>query len=374
MLQPGVSWKVYLGFAFLCCGAHRCVSASRYCPAPTLDGGYLVPQQDTYSHGAVLFYACENGLKPAVEGWWATATCRDGKWSTRPQCIDINDCIPPALPHAKYTSSSVGWYKNGSPVRVTCDTGYVHRNWDATALCANGTWSSVPVCERSTQACSEPPKIAHAVIINQNPKQDLYASDTEVVYECEEGYNVQGEDVKKSFFCFAGSWTAAPDCVREIKPTPADGGSTTSTGGRRPGSGHGGSDVGGRGSTGGVDRCGATPVVPNGEIVERNQMFLNYQCASFYTRVGPGRVVCHSNGQWSKAPACKAAYCSVDTGEYPQLKHVGVKFINSGEKVRLECVKLDHWLTNHYSVGSCNNEQMTLSRCCNWWDLTWNKC
>nr|XP_057923259.1 complement factor H-like isoform X2 [Doryrhamphus excisus] len=374
MLHLGISWKIYLGFAFLSCGGHHCVSASRYCDAPTLDGGYLVPEQDTYNHGTVLFYACENGLKPAVEGWWATTTCRDGKWSTRPQCIDINNCIPLVLPHGKYHSSSEGWYMNGYTIRVTCDTGYVHRNWDATALCANGTWTSVPVCERSTQACNEPPKVPHGVIVNQNPKQDVYASDTEVVYECEDGYNVQGGHVKKSIFCIAGNWTTAPACVREIKPTPAGGGSTTSTEGRRPGSGKDGSEVGGRGNTGGVDRCGTAPIVPNGDIVERNQMFLKYQCASFYTRVGPRRVVCHSNGQWSKIPICKAAYCSVDTSERTQLKDVGVKFINSGEKVRLECVKLDHWLTNHYSVASCNNAEITFTRCCNWWELKWNTC
>lgn len=58
-----------------------------------------------------------------------------------------------------------------------------------------------------------------------------------------------------------------------------------------------------------------------------------------------------------------ASYCSVDTDHYPQLKYDGVKYINDGESVRLECVKLDHWLTSHYSVGRCNNGRIQLGQC-----------
>lgn len=87
--MPLGMFKKFIGWIFMMwlSGAHRCVSASPFCRAPVVNGGYVVPQQDTYSHGTALPYACDNGFKPAVEGWWATTTCHNGKWSTRPQCI-----------------------------------------------------------------------------------------------------------------------------------------------------------------------------------------------------------------------------------------------------------------------------------------------
>ncbi|XP_019733478.1 complement factor H-related protein 1-like isoform X2 [Hippocampus comes] len=367
-------FKKYIGWIFMIwlSGAHRCISASPSCRAPIVNGGYVVPQQDTYSHGTVLPYACENGFKPAVEGWWATTTCQNGKWSTQPQCIGVNNCIPPTIPHAKYTSSQTGWYEDGYVIRITCDPGYSSKDWDATTQCVNGKWLSVPICQRSTQACDDPPKIPHAVIINQGPRRDVYASDTEILYECEDGYDVEGKH-KKSIYCISGAWSAAPPCIKQTKPTP---GSSTSTG-SETGPAGGGSST----NTGSpdpqvttIDQCGTNPIVADGEVVERDPMFLKYQCGSFYKQVGPDKVFCYTNGQWSTLPTCKASYCSVDTDQYPQLKYDGVKYINDGESVRLECVKLDHWLTDHYSVGRCNNGRIQLGKCCNWWELKFNSC
>lgn len=62
-------------------------SAAQPCPAPKLVGGYFVHEQETYSHEDHLIYACDNGYKPAVEGWWATSTCHNGTWSHTPQCM-----------------------------------------------------------------------------------------------------------------------------------------------------------------------------------------------------------------------------------------------------------------------------------------------
>lgn len=61
--------------------------ATQTCSAPSLDGGYFVPVQEIYSHGTNLSYSCDNGLKPAAEGWWATSTCENATWTPKPQCI-----------------------------------------------------------------------------------------------------------------------------------------------------------------------------------------------------------------------------------------------------------------------------------------------
>lgn len=65
----------------------------------------------------------------------------------------------------------------------------------------------------SVQACGEPPKIPHAVIINQK-YQEVFPVDSEVQYECEDGYTVEGAPSKKYVFCIAGNWTEGPTCSK----------------------------------------------------------------------------------------------------------------------------------------------------------------
>lgn len=87
-----VTWKnpSLLNTCLVCTFVYHCISAqsaAQPCRAPRLVGGYFVPVQETYSHGTKLAYACENGQKLTVEGWWATSTCQKGTWSHKPQCI-----------------------------------------------------------------------------------------------------------------------------------------------------------------------------------------------------------------------------------------------------------------------------------------------
>lgn len=72
--------------------AHSLVTVSAQattqpCPAPHLDKGYVVPEEDRYYPNSFISYACDSGHKPAVEGWWATSRCQNGVWSPTPQCI-----------------------------------------------------------------------------------------------------------------------------------------------------------------------------------------------------------------------------------------------------------------------------------------------
>ncbi|XP_042353684.1 complement factor H-like [Plectropomus leopardus] len=391
----------YVGFALLVWfpGVLCAQSAAQPCRTPRLKGGFFVPEQEAYSHETELTYACDDGLKPVVEGWWATSTCQNGTWSHEPQCIDENACLPPTIPNAKYTVNRNGWYENRETIRITCEKGYDYKNRDATAECINGTWSSVPVCERSINACGEPPKFPHAVIIHQG-YQDLFPVDSEVQYECEDEYTLDGTETKKSTYCISGNWTTGPTCSRETRPGTGHGGSAVGGSGSRPDSGQGGSAGGGHTTSGSgtkptgggsssssgedgketqvqittITNCGKHPVVPNGDVVRKSPMFLRYQCASFYKRVGPDTVMCYSTGMWSDIPTCKAAFCSVNTDEYPALIPAGIKFLRDGERATLECVKLDHWWTDHYSVARCINGKTILSRCCGWFDLRRGVC
>ncbi|KAI9518494.1 hypothetical protein NQZ68_036376 [Dissostichus eleginoides] len=244
----------YLGFVLLLWfpGVLHAQNETQNCTDSSLIGGYVVPEQKTYPHATTLTYACDNGSKPAVEGWWATSICQNGKWSPEPQCIDEKACVPLTIPNGNFDASRDGWYGEMDKIWVRCDEGYEHKDRDTTAQCINGTWSSVPICERSTESCGDPPKKKHAVIIGKR-YQELFAVNSQLQYNCEDGYTAEGADTK-TIICISGNWTEGPTCIFAAE-VGSGGGHTTSAGSgiqpgggdRRPDTGHGGSTVGGTG-------------------------------------------------------------------------------------------------------------------------------
>ncbi|KAI9534449.1 hypothetical protein NQZ68_012682 [Dissostichus eleginoides] len=334
----------YLGVFLLVWKVLHAQSAAQPCPAPSLNGGFVSPGQSAYNHEATLSYACHDGLKPAVKGWWGTSRCQNGNWSPNPQCIDEKACVPLTIPNGNYVASRDGWYEDKDKIRVRCDEGYEHKDRDATAQCINGTWSSVPICERSTESCGDPPKIPHAVIIGKG-YLEVFAVNSILQYECEDGYAAEGADTK-TIICISGNWTEGPTC---------SGGHTTVT---KPFS---------------VDTCGTPPMVANGDVVKTTGRYLQYQCADQYERVGPKMVECYSDGTWSEAPTCKATYCSVDTDEIYRLKSVGVRFITEGEKENLECSRPGTFFDN-FSEAWCTRGKVKLYECCNRLDIRLGLC
>ncbi|KAM4605544.1 complement factor H-related protein 5-like isoform 5-T5 [Polymixia lowei] len=386
------------------------VTFKRCCSAPNLDGGFVVPERSIYPHGTKLTYACDTGNKPAVEGWCATSTCQNNKWSPEPKCIDERYCLPPNIPNAKYKTNAAGWYEE-TKIRITCDEGYMSRDGDATAECKNGTWTSIPICEKSMDACDEPPKMPHAVIIQRH--QTLFGVDSKVLYKCEDGYVVEGRDEETFIYCISGNWTASQPCrvstssVRDPSgtrptvatidkcgevPTLANGVVTTtrvsltyqcnnyyklvgsaqvvcfsdgswsnlptckgvSTGSVRDPSGT-------RPATTTIDKCGEVPTLANG-VVTTTRVSLTYQCNHFYKLVGLAQVVCFSDGSWSNLPTCEDDFCLVNTAERHELQHSDVKYLKEGTGDYFNCLVTDYWNTPYYSVGQCKNGIVTFKR------------
>ncbi|XP_065809913.1 complement factor H-related protein 1 isoform X5 [Labrus bergylta] len=356
-------WVRYLGFVILF-GLPGALHAQP-CGAPGLDGGYFVPLQETYSHEIEIIYACDSGRKPAVEGWWATSTCQNGVWSPEPQCIGEEDCLPPEIPNAKFNKKQNSWYNEGNTIRVTCDNGYELKNRDATAVCLNGTWTSVPVCEISNNTCGEPPQIPHAVIIGQK-YQASFAADSKVRYKCEDGYSVEGAESKKSIFCISGSWSELPKCSSGSSAGGTAGGHPTSTeSGTQPGGGGSSTtsvsnDRNSKPAFIPVNECGVSPVIPNGVVVQTERMYLKYECNSYYTRVGPDTVVCTNDGRWSELPSCKEAFCVLDLAQYSGIgiRQTGKEYIKEGETKNVYCSYYD------YVIFTCTQGRVTYTRCC----------
>uniref|UniRef100_A0A3Q1F9K6 Complement factor H-related protein 1-like n=1 Tax=Acanthochromis polyacanthus TaxID=80966 RepID=A0A3Q1F9K6_9TELE len=399
-----------LGFVLLLWfpGVLHAQTAAQPCPAPRLNEGYFVPKLEVYSHGETLSYACDEGHKPAVEGWWATSTCENGKWSPQPQCINEKACFHPDIPNAAHPDNANSWYEERSEINIACDNGYEPKA--TTVTCVNGAWSSAPVCNKSVDACGEPPQIPHAVIIYRG-HQEVFAAGSKVQYQCEGGYDTEGANTQKFIICSSGNWSEGPVCKSldacgepphiphaaiinqgqqkvfeagsNVRYECEDGYTTEGTNTQKfiicssgswsegpicRSSTSSGSNDGGHGhSFATIDRCGDFPVVQNGEVVQTGLRSLKYQCANYYKLVGRATVTCYRDGTWSVAPTCKAAFCSVDTSAHPELKSVGVKYIKDGESERLECT--DVWRWTNYSEAQCTDGKVKRSRCCNWTQL-----
>ncbi|XP_014886012.1 complement factor H-like isoform X1 [Poecilia latipinna] len=195
--------------------------AQTACGPPRLTDGYFVPQRKNYNHGQTLTYSCETGFKPVVEGWWATSTCQNGKWTPTPQCIDSSACLPPAIENGKYKEAQRGWYENQDEITITCEDGFDMRLRSGRIHCSNGRWSPPPVCERSSDACDEPDKIPHAVIINQEPKE-AYGQNYQLEYQCEDGYTTGQANNRGSITCQTGTWTEAQSCIPAVRSCVLD--------------------------------------------------------------------------------------------------------------------------------------------------------
>ncbi|XP_005458083.2 complement factor H isoform X3 [Oreochromis niloticus] len=391
----------YLGFVLLIwfAGVTHAQNA-KACKAPVLNGGYFVPEEDIYGHDAELTYACDSGLKPVAEGWWATSKCENGKWVDKPQCIDENACLPPTIPHGKYNKAQKGWYKEQSSILVQCDNGYVLED-NRRSTCRNGTWTSLPVCERRKDSCSEPPKISHAVIIHRY--QEVFSADSEVKYECEEGYTQKGNNI---IVCEHGQWSAGPTCNEssadqghpasdeDVQPEGGDRRESGAGSGKQPegggmGTGHhdpavsGGQPTGGGSETTGhqggssstsdsnnrdsrpilmnVRSCGARPYIENAVIVEEGPMYLKYQCTSYYRLVGLDTVSCYSDGSWSELPTCEEAFCVMDPARSAGYGLVVTQseYIREGEAKGFHCTT-----RGLHAFVWCTNRKIVLTRCC----------
>uniref|UniRef100_A0A667Z4J1 Sushi domain-containing protein n=1 Tax=Myripristis murdjan TaxID=586833 RepID=A0A667Z4J1_9TELE len=325
-------------------------SQEESCWAPRLDGGYVVPAQQSYTHGSSITYACDNGRKPAVESWWATSSCQNGEWQPAPQCIDEKSCLPPVIHNAQYTENPHGWYSDSEKIRITCNSGYEFKNQDTTAVCKNGTWTSVPTCDKSNKACDAPPKIPHAVIINQE-YHDLFPEDSIVTYQCEDGFTVGGDATEQLLYCIVGNWTQTQPCSKWT--TYKDGwigGTLTEL----------------RVSTLLTANCGPPGTESDVPVCnhETEIWSLTYECSDFYKLEGPAQVMCYSSGSWSELPTCKVNFCTVDTADYADLLQLGqLKYIKERETQNLDCRAQDYWSRQLRAVFSCRNGRISRTEC-----------
>ncbi|CAI5641784.1 unnamed protein product [Oreochromis niloticus] len=213
----------YFAFALLWFpGVLHAQSTTQACDAPTLDGGFFAPKQETYSHGTKLSYTCNEGRQLAMKGWWATSTCHNGRWSHQPQCIEsMNACsVPPKIPHAVIVHQDYQEvFAAGSEVQYECEDGYTAEGaHNKKSVCTQGSWTQGPTCTSSStsdsnnrdsrpmlmnvQSCGARPYIENAVIVEEGP---MYLK-----YQCNRYYKLAGPEAVS---CYSDAhWSKLPTC------------------------------------------------------------------------------------------------------------------------------------------------------------------
>lgn len=69
----------------------------------------------------------------------------------------------------------------------------------------------LPLLTGDEYSCGEPPQVPHAIIIDQEYRE-LFAVDSQVTYQCEDGYTLLGGSNKMSIVCHYGNWTTPSSC------------------------------------------------------------------------------------------------------------------------------------------------------------------
>ncbi|XP_072543134.1 complement factor H-related protein 1-like [Salminus brasiliensis] len=263
------------------------VSTEKSCPSPKISQGFLVPQQEYYSHGTKVLYGCNPGQKPALQTWWGELKCHNGMWSHTPHCVAITDCIAPVVKNAKPVLPRVS-YPDNSTVTFKCEKGFKAEGHDSLeATCENGVWSRLSGCTRLRFACHAPVRVLNALITQ--PYRDTFEPSEQVEYICKKGYELVGDN---NSTCKNGQWTPAPTCVLEDPRNPSNTGPVIAN----------------------VKNCDEYPTIEHGDVYTSGKAALTVRCAAHYKRMGPEQVMC-VNGQWSDLPVCKAP-CKLDQSRF----------------------------------------------------------
>ncbi|XP_063401402.1 sushi, von Willebrand factor type A, EGF and pentraxin domain-containing protein 1-like [Mytilus trossulus] len=237
------------------------------CPPPErLAYGFI--QGNNYTYGNTISYVCNIGYTLTGDN---IRTCvQGGGWSGRqPFCNQITCNLPQQIPNGQWNSSDASFSYNYA-ISFSCTSGYIANSGSTLRCSETGRWEGDPVsCVIVT--CPEPTYILNG---NVNYKDVTYNNEAD--YECNPGYELQGDD--KLICLESGNWDkSAPSCTSV--------------------------------------NCGVPDFVPfaviNGNVYTFGNI-ITYICQNGYTIAGDSTRTCSSNGEWSGyPPVCNAISCEV---------------------------------------------------------------
>ncbi|XP_034151708.1 complement decay-accelerating factor-like isoform X8 [Esox lucius] len=221
--------------------------------------------QDTFTHGASVYFVCSTGYVGAGGSRWIT--CTDGVWSEVKLKCKIRSCGSPGEILNGHFEFPDG-IEFGAIVHTKCDVGY-NLVGSGNRTCKSQGWSGrVPICE--VVMCGPPPKILNGGPVT--PPEEEYKYGDVVVYTCQKEFTMNGSS---SISCSENGefQPSPPTCIEVSCPTP---------------------------------------VVENGFRVEggsppyKHRSYVKYSCNSGYKMNGQASLTCEMNGWSADFPSCIA--------------------------------------------------------------------
>ncbi|XP_021351273.1 sushi, von Willebrand factor type A, EGF and pentraxin domain-containing protein 1-like [Mizuhopecten yessoensis] len=220
---------------------------------------------DSYTYRSIVTYQCNGGFE--LQGNAQRSCLQNGSWSEGiPTCSPASCGTPDSIENGRFVGNE---FTYGSTVRYSCNDGFLMSGVEERACGQDGHWTSqIPSCRR--RECAKPPFISNGFFTNS-----AYYFGDEVIYDCNEGYNIQGNT---TLACQAdGSWTPSPPTCSPVE-------------------------------------CPALRNIRNGLVTMLGRTFtskVEYSCDPGYDLEGESIRICQPEGYWSgKSPSCQPGSCA----------------------------------------------------------------
>ncbi|XP_052341040.1 C4b-binding protein alpha chain-like isoform X2 [Oncorhynchus keta] len=241
------------------------------CPNPVVENGVRIDGRPPYTYMSLVTYRCNAGYE--MEGQ-ASLTCEIEGWSAPYPTCKAKNCTKPiggpnmVLSDAFITQET---FVDGAKVTFQCAIGYASTGRSPPVTCTAGVWSEVKLkCER--KSCGSPGEVMNGQF---NISEGVLFGD-QVVATCNTGYVLVGSGVRT---CMDGGWDGRVPVCEVVKC------------GKPPNIVNGG------------------PVVPPDDTYDYGSV-VQYACEKDYTLVGAKSITCSENGEFQPAPPeCKMVSC-----------------------------------------------------------------
>ncbi|XP_032073325.1 complement factor H isoform X2 [Thamnophis elegans] len=290
------------------------------CDAPFLENGRIDPREDTFYHGMVVHFDCNEGFTRVGP---ESAQCYQFGWSPQlPICKEnVTSCpVSPIISHGKITGEPKPIYQHGDLLEVQCDISFAVYG-SKIIECVDGEWAPLPSCIKESKTCRRPPPIKNGQLVNA--KSSPYRHGETVKYTCRKHSVLTGTNPAK---CLHGQWEVPSclvnprDCTRPqtdavFQPTTNQFQTNQFANYRC------GSKVHQTNCVNGLwfpePRCKGTcpppPQLPNAINVAEMRIYyseeeISFKCQEHFLLHGPQKIKC-DDGKWQTPPRCLDLRC-----------------------------------------------------------------
>nr|XP_023957796.1 complement factor H isoform X2 [Chrysemys picta bellii] len=163
-----------------------CEDATCSAPPEVTNADIVNNKEGRYLPGDRVQYKCQEGFESMELNY---VICEDGKWSQPPICKDMR-CEPaPEISDGKILDAKQRRYFPGERVRYRCTQG-LSLIGSPTVTCKQGKWSQRPECREAAGKCGPPPGIDNGDTIAF--AQPVYESGSTVEYRCKNLHKMKG--------------------------------------------------------------------------------------------------------------------------------------------------------------------------------------